>query len=841
MSKNYLDELNPVQRKAVECTEGPVMIIAGAGSGKTRVLTYRITHLIKKGVDPFNILSLTFTNKAAREMKERIAKVVGTSESRNIWMGTFHSVFSRILRSEAEKLGYPQNFTIYDTDNSKSLIKAILKEQGLDDKIYKPGMVLSRISAAKNNLISAQAYQNDKQALEEDRQAAKPKMGLIYQIYAQRCFKAGAMDFDDLLFNTNILLRDFPAVLHKYQHKFKYIMVDEYQDTNFSQYVIIKQLAAAYRNICVVGDDAQSIYAFRGANIQNIFNYEKDYPELNIFKLEQNYRSTKIIVGAANTVISKNKEQLKKNVFTENIEGELIKVMKTESDNSEGNFVANSIFETKMNEQAHNREFAILYRTNAQSRAIEEALRKQNIAYRIFGGLSFYQRKEIKDLLAYYRLAINSNDEESLKRIINYPARGIGDTTIDRIIVAANDHNISLWKVIENINEFDIGLNAGAKAKVDEFTVMIKSFSAMLQTHSAYDLGQYIAVHSGILRDLYADKSPEGVSRHENIQELLNGLKEFTESEIDINDIGAEITTENQDAGDENQELRIKKQEGADENQDLRSKKQEEEQELKESGIDTAINGLLFSFDEQKPDIENSTVEITTNPTLDLFMRDIALMTDADKKTETEEDRNKVSLMTIHAAKGLEFPYVYVVGLEENLFPSQMSLTERADLEEERRLFYVAITRAEKRVTLSYSTTRYRWGNLIYCEPSRFIEEVDAKYLDMPTESSSRLFGNEEYSSKPKQYNTKPKETFVQRPVIGKNLVKINSAAKNTSDFDTESLRSLQVGMEVEHDRFGKGKVINMDGDFPNNKTTVFFEGVGQKQLLIKFAKLRIV
>ncbi|MES2287044.1 MAG: UvrD-helicase domain-containing protein [Bacteroidota bacterium] len=842
MSKNYLDELNPVQRKAVECTEGPVMIIAGAGSGKTRVLTYRITHLIKKGVDPFNILSLTFTNKAAREMKERIAKVVGTSESRNIWMGTFHSVFSRILRSEAEKLGYPQNFTIYDTDNSKSLIKAILKEQGLDDKIYKPGMVLSRISAAKNNLISAQAYQNDKQALEEDRQAAKPKMGLIYQIYAQRCFKAGAMDFDDLLFNTNILLRDFPAVLHKYQHKFKYIMVDEYQDTNFSQYVIIKQLAAAYRNICVVGDDAQSIYAFRGANIQNIFNYEKDYPELNIFKLEQNYRSTKIIVGAANTVISKNKEQLKKNVFTENVEGELIKVMKTESDNSEGNFVANSIFETKMNEQAHNREFAILYRTNAQSRAMEEALRKQNIAYRIFGGLSFYQRKEIKDLLAYYRLAINSNDEESLKRIINYPGRGIGDTTIDRIIVAANDHNISLWRVIENINEFDIGLNAGAKAKVDEFTVMIKSFSAMLQTHSAYDLGQYIAVHSGILRDLYADKSPEGVSRHENIQELLNGLKEFTESEIDINDIGAEITTENQDAGDENQDLRIKNQEGGDESQESRIKNQEEEvQERQETAIDNEINGLLFSFDEQKSDLENPTTEITTNPTLDLFMRDIALMTDADKKTETEEDRNKVSLMTIHAAKGLEFPYVYVVGLEENLFPSQMSLTERADLEEERRLFYVAITRAEKRVTLSYSTTRYRWGNLIYCEPSRFIEEVDAKYLDMPTESSSRLFGNEEYSSKPKQYNTKPKETFVQRPVIGKNLVKINTASKNTSDFDTESLRSLQVGMEVEHDRFGKGKVINMDGDFPNNKTTVFFEGVGQKQLLIKFAKLRIV
>ncbi len=837
MSKNYLDELNAVQRKAVECTEGPVMIIAGAGSGKTRVLTYRIAHLIKKGVDPFNILSLTFTNKAAREMKERIAKVVGDGESKNIWMGTFHSVFSRLLRSEAEKIGYPSNFTIYDTDNSKSLIKAILKEQGLDDKIYKPGMVLSRISAAKNNLISAQSYVNDKQAAEEDRQAAKPKMGLIYQLYANRCFKAGAMDFDDLLFNTNILLRDFPKVLLKYQHKFKYIMVDEYQDTNFSQYVIIKQLAAAYRNICVVGDDAQSIYAFRGANIQNIFNYEKDYPELHTFKLEQNYRSTKIIVGAANTVIAKNKEQLKKTIFTENAEGELIKVIKTESDNSEGNFVASSIFETKMNEQAHNREFAILYRTNAQSRAMEEALRKQNIAYRIFGGLSFYQRKEIKDLLAYYRLAINNNDEESLKRIINYPARGIGNTTIDRIIVAANDHNTSLWRVIENINEFDIGLNAGTKAKVEDFTMKIKSFAAMLKTHSAYDLGQYIAVHSGILRDMYSDKSPEGVSRHENIQELLNGLKEFTESDIELNDIGAELAEiiENLETGIvENQEAGIENQEAGIENQELRNKSQE-------ASIEKEVNELLFSFDEQKVDIENVIFEITTDPTLDLFMRDIALMTDADKKTETEEDRNKVSLMTIHAAKGLEFPYVYVVGLEENLFPSQMSLTERADLEEERRLFYVAITRAEKRVTLSYSTTRYKWGNLIYCEPSRFIDEVDAKYLDMPSESSSRLFGNEDYSGKPKPRTGKPKETFVQRPVIGKNLVKISAASKKTTDFDTESLRNLQNGMEVEHDRFGKGKVINMDGAFPNNKATVFFEGVGQKQLVIKFAKLRIV
>ncbi len=822
MSKTYLEELNQVQREAVECTEGPVMIIAGAGSGKTRVLTYRIAHLMKKGVDPFHILSLTFTNKAAREMKERIAKIVGESEARNLWMGTFHSVFARILRSESTKIGYPANFTIYDTDDSKSLIKTILKEQGLDDKIYKPGMVLSRISSAKNNLITPQSYLTNPQIQEEDRQSAKPKLGIIYEVYRKRCFKAGAMDFDDLLFNTNVLLRDFPAVLHKYQHKFKYIMVDEYQDTNFSQYLIVKQLAAAFRNICVVGDDAQSIYAFRGATIQNILNFEKDYPELKIFKLEQNYRSTKNIVGAANSVIAKNKDQLKKNIFTDNAQGEIIKVVKTESDNSEGNFIANSIFETKMNEQAHNRDFAILYRTNAQSRAMEEALRRQNIAYRIYGGLSFYQRKEIKDLLSYYRLTINNNDEEALKRIINYPARGIGDTTLDKIIVAANDHDVSLWKVIENIHEFEIGLNAGAKTKVDEFASMIKSFSAQLSTQNAYDLGQHIAIHSGILKDLYADKSPEGVSRHENIQELLNGLKEFTESEIEI--VLDETEIENQIEREKEEKSKVKS--------------EEVESELLFTNEQT--NGVTLSGVEG--------LELSANSTLDVFMQDIALMTDADKpagrtggKAETEEDKNKVVLMTIHSAKGLEFPYVYIVGMEENLFPSQMSLTERADLEEERRLFYVALTRAEKKVTLSYSTTRYRWGNLIYCEPSRFIEELDAKYLEMPSEKNGKIFADEEYSSKPKLHTSKPKETYEQRPIMGKKLVKVNKAAKNTSDFDTESLRDLQVGMQVQHDRFGSGKVLTMDGDFPNNKATVFFEGIGQKQLLIKFAKLRIV
>lgn len=809
MSKNYLDELNTVQREAVECTEGPVMIIAGAGSGKTRVLTYRIAHLMKKGVDPFNILSLTFTNKAAREMKERIAKIVGQGEAKNIWMGTFHSVFARILRVEGEKLGYPANFTIYDTDDSKNIIKAILKEQGLDDKIYKPSSVLARISAAKNNLLSAQAYANNAQILEEDRQAAKPKMSLIYEQYAKRCFKAGAMDFDDLLYNTNILLRDHPAVLHKYQHKFKYILVDEYQDTNFSQYVIVKQLAAAYRNICVVGDDAQSIYSFRGANIQNILNFEKDYSELHIFKLEQNYRSTKNIVGAANSSISQNKEQLKKHVFTDNDEGELIKVIRTDSDNAEGNVVANSIFETKMNEQAMNNHFAILYRTNAQSRAMEEALRRQNIPYRIYGGLSFYQRKEIKDVLSYYRLTINNHDEIALKRIINYPARGIGDTTIDKIIVAANDHNISLWKVIENINDFEIGLNNGAKTKVTEFATMIQSFSAMLKTHNAYDLGQYIAVHSGILRDLYADKSPEGVSHHENVQALLNGLKEFTES-VEV-------------AGEEAVDSRQEEEKGVDNRQENK-----EEQSIES----------LFGQEEIN---DTPQATLTKEPTLDVFMQDIALMTDADKKVETEEDKNKVVLMTIHASKGLEFPYVYIVGLEENLFPSQMALTDRVDLEEERRLFYVALTRAEKRVTLTYSTTRYRWGNLIYAEPSRFIEELNSKYLEMPADNGRNMFADEEYTAKPKLNTGKPKETYTQRPVIGKKLVKINSAAKNTSDFDTESLRNLQVGMQVGHDRFGIGKVISMDGTFPNNKATVFFEGVGQKQLLIKFAKLNIL
>ncbi len=787
--ENYLDQLNGVQREAVIQTKGPVMIVAGAGSGKTRVLTFRIAHLLHTGVDAFNILALTFTNKAAREMKERIEKIVGNSEARNLWMGTFHSVFAKILRFEAEKLGFPSNFTIYDTDDSKSLIKAILKEQGLDEKIYKPGVVYNRISSAKNSLISWQAYKQNAEIMEEDRMAAKPKLGLVYELYQKRCFNSGAMDFDDLLFNTNVLLRDFPDVLNKYQHKFKYILVDEYQDTNFSQYVIVKKLAAASENICVVGDDAQSIYAFRGANIQNILNFKKDYPDLKVFKLEQNYRSTQIIVNASNSVISNNKDRLQKNVWTSNDVGDKIKVIKTYTDNEEGSAVAQCIFETKMNRQAHNHEFAILYRTNAQSRAMEEALRKMGIPYRIYGGLSFYKRKEIKDLLAYFRLTINSNDEEALKRIINYPARGIGNSTLEKLTVAAAENNCSIWKIIENPNGLQLGLGAATFSKLNDFMMMIKSFSVQIKTQNAYDLGNQIAISSGLLRELYTDKSPEGVARHENIQELLNGMKEFTDKEL-----AAELSSD------------------------------------------------------VKPDVS-----------LTAFMQDIALLTDSDESDE--DDKNKVSLMTIHSAKGLEFPYVHIVGLEENLFPSQLSLNTRDELEEERRLFYVALTRAEKMVTLSYSTSRYRWGNLISCEPSRFIEEVDSKYLEYnesPGKSVQRgfdrSFDDERYNyqsrpTAPKKFVPRQKEAAPQTaaaPSIPprKNLVRLNSSLAKPNpqnEITGDDTRNLQVDMQVEHGRFGKGTVKKMEGSFPNQKATIVFEAVGEKMLILKFAKLKLL
>ncbi len=754
---DYLDDLNPSQRAAVEQTEGPVMIVAGAGSGKTRVITFRVAHLISKGVDPFNILVLTFTNKAAKEMRERIMKVVG-SEAKNIWMGTFHSVFAKLLRVEAQKIGYPGNFTIYDTDDSKSLIRAILKEQQLDDKLYNANFVYNRISSSKNNLISPEEYLQNEHIQAEDFSTGRGKMGEIYQIYSRRCFRAGAMDFDDLLFKTNVLLRENPEVLYKYQNKFKYLMVDEYQDTNYSQYLIVKKLAANNENICVVGDDAQSIYAFRGANIQNILNFEKDYPDLKVFKLEQNYRSTQNIVNVANSIIANNKNQLKKTVYSENETGDKIRVLRAFTDNEEGKIVAEAIAQEQALKGSKYQQFAILYRTNAQSRAMEEALRKLNVPYKIYGGLSFYQRKEIKDLIAYFRLTFNPNDEEAIKRVINYPRRGIGDTSLERIIIAADKHNITLWEVICDASQY---LEPRSATAVANFALLIQSFQVMTKTHSAYDTALHIAQHSTILKDLYSDKSVEGLSRHENIQELLNGIKEFSERE-DIEDRG-----------------------------------------------------------------------------LDIFMQDVALLTNDDNDKNPNADT--VSLMTIHSAKGLEFDFVFVVGLEENLFPSQMSLSSRTDLEEERRLFYVAITRAGKKLTLSYSTSRYRWGTLTSCEPSRFVDEIDPKYLELDFKAQSKRqvgsFENQERSAwQQKEMFSKPKPSSI--PKTSSLLPRAHTPSEGFAPSDTSG---LQVGMEVEHERFGYGKVINLEGNKPDIKATIFFKELGQKQLLLKFAKLRIV
>ena len=755
---DYLQELNPSQQEAVLQTDGPVMIVAGAGSGKTRVITYRVAHLIRSGVDPFNILVLTFTNKAAKEMRERITKVVGT-EAKNIWMGTFHSVFAKILRVEAAKIGYPSNFTIYDTDDSKSLIRAILKEQQLDDKLYNANFVYNRISSSKNNLVSAAEYQKNEHIQAEDFSTGRGKLGEIYQIYTQRCFKAGAMDFDDLLFKTNVLLREHADVLYKYQNKFKYLMVDEYQDTNFSQYLIVKRLAAVNENLCVVGDDAQSIYAFRGANIQNILNFEKDYPDLKVYKLEQNYRSTQNIVNVANSIIANNKNQLKKNVFSENETGDKIKISRAFSDNEEGKIVAEAIAQERALKGSRFLDFAILYRTNAQSRAMEEALRKLNVPYKIYGGLSFYQRKEIKDLIAYFRLTFNPNDEEAIKRVINYPRRGIGDTTIERIIIAADQNNITTWETISDAAKY---LDSRSTTTVANFATMIQSFQVMAKSHSAYDTALHIAKHSTLLKDLYDDKSVEGLSRYENIQELLNGIKEFSERE-----------------------------------------------DIEEKG-------------------------------LDIFMQDIALLTNDDN--DKNKDADTVSLMTIHSAKGLEFDNVFVVGLEENLFPSQMSLNSRNDLEEERRLFYVAITRAGKKLSISYATSRYRWGTLTSCEPSRFLDEIDAKYLELDFKQQQKPTGNPFFDDERSAWQQK--ETFT-KPKAAPSPLKTTSILPKahipTEGFSASDTSNMQVGMEVEHERFGFGKVLTLEGNKPDIKATIFFKELGQKQLLLKFAKLRIV
>lgn len=754
---NYLASLNEPQYQGVTMCEGPTMIIAGAGSGKTRVLTTRIAYLIQeKNVDPFNILALTFTNKAAGEMRKRIEEVVGT-EARNIWMGTFHSVFAKILRVEAHRLGYPSNFTIYDTEDSRSLIRSIVKEMNLDDKVYKPSTVLNRISAAKNRLVSWREYINNPVYLEDDLAAQKPHVGKIYKAYVERCFKSDAMDFDDLLFNTNILFKDFPDVLNKYQQRFHYVLVDEFQDTNISQYLITRKLAAVRENICVVGDDAQSIYAFRGADINNILNFEKDFPDLNIIKLEQNYRSTQNIVNVANSVIDKNKGQLKKKVWTANTDGDLVELLKASSDNEEGRLVATTIFEEKMNKNLKNSDFAILYRTNSQSRAMEEALRKSNIKYRVFGGLSFYQRKEIKDLIAYLRFTVNPNDEEAFKRIINLPKRGIGNTTVDKIVLAAFEHSIDIWEVLTNANSF---LTGRASALVSDFATMIKAFQVEALRKDAYEVAAHIAKSSGLLKELYEDKTVEGVNRYENVQELLNGIKEYVDN----------------------------------------------------------------------PELQDKT--------LGSFLQEIALLTDADQ--DKGEDTDVVTLMTIHSAKGLEFKQVFVVGMEEDLFPSTMMLSSRADLEEERRLFYVAITRAEQKLYLSYALSRYRFGKVKNCEPSRFLEEIDPNLIKVNRKMSSNIpldRGFRTQSESPAfSYQRTAARNLQTKPAPPKQAASYRPPA----DFIPSDTTGLQAGMRVEHPKFGFGNVTAMDIEGANRKATIHFEEVGEKTLLLSFAKLKI-
>ncbi len=765
---DFLKDLNEPQQQAVQATEGPVMVIAGAGSGKTRVLTYRVAYLLSRGVLPFHILALTFTNKAAREMRNRVALLVDPSRAKSLWMGTFHSIFARMLRAEASKLDYPSQFTIYDTDDSKRVIRKILKEQNLDDKAYAPGFVLHRISNAKNNLISATDYNEDIEIQSHDAQSQKPKLGLIYSIYQQKLRRASAMDFDDLLFNTNVLLRDFPDVLYKYQQRFRYILVDEYQDTNFSQYLIIKKLAANNENICVVGDDAQSIYAFRGANIQNILNFKNDYPDLQLFKLEQNYRSTQHIVSAANSLILHNKNQIYKDLWTSNKPGEKVHILQTANEGDEASWVAGRIFEIIQQKQLPNSDFAVLYRTNAQSRAMEEALRRLNIPYRIFGSLSFYQRKEIKDLLSYFRLVINPMDEDALLRTINFPARGIGATTVNKLVVAANDSGKPLWEVAADPATYNVSLNSGIIKKLSGFITMIRRFSARLYKVNAYEMGELIVSKSGVRKLYFEDGTPESLNRRDNIEELLSGLKDFVSSTETL--------------------------EGAEESPAMR--------------------------------------------TLDEFMQDIALLTDADTQNDKPDDTNKVSLMTIHAAKGLEFPYVFITGVEENLFPSQMSINTQAELEEERRLFYVALTRAMKQATVTYAETRFRYGSFNLCEPSRFIDELDPGFLHYLAPTGRRSPGRmaQESFSESLQRFTK---------VTGTNdrsrTETPDPPPTDHSGYAILDPGSLQVDMEVIHQRFGKGKIIAMEGEGQNAKATVSFAGAGKKLLLLRYARLKIL
>ncbi len=772
----YLQGLNEAQYQAVTTTEGPLMVLAGAGSGKTRVLTMRIAHLISNGVSPFHILALTFTNKAAREMKERIGKVVGESDAKSIWMGTFHSVFARILRSEAHLLGFPSNFTIYDTQDSLNVLKKVIKELNIDADLYKPKKVMSRISAYKNNLVTVRAYLNNPELIEADERANMKYLGQIYGKYVETCFRNGAMDFDDLLLRTNELLTRFPEVLAKYQDRFRYILVDEYQDTNHSQYLIVKALASKFENICVVGDDAQSIYSFRGANIYNILNFKKDYPDAVTVSLEQNYRSTQNIVDAANAVISKNVQQFKKNVFSENETGEKIKVYRALSDADEAGFVASNIWELHNSQQRKFSDFAILYRTNSQTRAFEDSLRKKNIPYRVYGGLSFYQRKEVKDLLAYLRLLVNENDNEALSRVINYPTRGIGETTQNKLIVFADSQNISVSKVLDNLGFYSpqLGLNNGILTKLADFWAMIKAFEVMLKTEDAYTVAMEVAKRSGLIKFLKDDQTPEGISRVENVQELLNSMRGFIDEQLQVED------------GD---------------------------------------------------------------PGLSNFLGSIALSTNQDNNKD--DDRDKVSLMTIHLSKGLEFPVVHLVGLEENLFPSFMSSSTREELEEERRLFYVALTRAEKQVFFTYAISRFQWGKITDAEPSRFLSEVNSEFLEFINPATESRFVN---------HSGIKSGIFDEAPPISKSFKKLDPKKKIERHDDFSQTRSrnlkpvatakiinpsgqssqdIEVGDRVRHDRFGIGEVTFLDGTDPQNiKAKVLFQHEGEKNLILKFAKL---
>lgn len=786
---DYLQGLNDRQREAVLHKDGPIMIVAGAGSGKTKVLTTRVIHLMANGVDAFNILALTFTNKAAKEMKERVEKILGNGEARNLYIGTFHSVFARILRFEADRIGYPKSFTIYDSDDAKSVVKTVINEMDLDDKHYKPNIVYNRISAAKNALVGPAEYKNDYGLQQEDMRSNRPAIGQIYEAYAKRCFKNGAMDFDDLLLKFYELLKNVPEALSKYQHKFKYILIDEYQDTNPSQYEIIKLLGAMHENVCVVGDDAQSIYSFRGATIENILQFQKDYDEVKIVKLEQNYRSTKNIINVANEVIKNNKGQIEKVLFTDNSEGEKIKLVRTMTDNDEGKFVADSIQEQKLRNHYSNKDFAILYRTNAQSRAFEEALRRMGLAYTIYGGTSFYQRKEIKDIVAYLRIIVNPQDEEALKRIINYPARGIGKTTIDKLVLSANENNISMWEVLEKANEF--GFRAGTFTALQDFVTMIKSFASMLTRQNAYEVAVHVGKQTSLVKELFNDKSTEGVARYENIQELLNSIKEWTES----------------------------------------------------------------------PDNEDGEL---VDKSLASYLQQITLLTDADDK---DPDADTIKLMTIHAAKGLEFSCVFAAGLEEMLFPNAMAINTREELEEERRLFYVVITRAKQRLWITYANTRYRFGQLVQNEPSRFIEEVPEQFMDRSfagggakNQIGGSNWGKQSAFDRMRSKNVDDGESGTVTKQSGTYYNSGPAAAKSTPsylppkgvpakvkehvpsvDFVASDTSGLKEGQKVEHQKFGFGEVLKMEGAAHNPIATVKFEHNGEKKIMLNYAKLRIL